>query len=52
MFALAALICFILALFGLAASIDLAVLGLAFISLHLLLGPWPFGGSTPWLRQP
>ncbi len=46
MAALAALICFILALFKVhIGTIDLVVLGLAFVALHLLLGAWP-----PWRR--
>lgn len=43
MFALAALVCFLLALFGAHVGIDLVVLGLAFLAAHLLLGAWPFG---------
>jgi hypothetical protein len=47
MFALLALLCFVLALFGVSiGTIDLVVLGLAFIALHLLIG-W---GLTPWRR--
>lgn len=48
MFALAALICFVLALFGVQpGSLDLLILGWCFIATHLLLGggtptpPWP-----------
>jgi hypothetical protein len=48
MFALIALICFVLALFRVhLGSIDLVVLGLAFIALHLLWDPV----GMPWRRQ-
>lgn len=50
MFALGALICFILALFKVAIDIDLVVLGFALISLHLLFGSWPLTGSFPWRK--
>jgi hypothetical protein len=43
MFALIALICFILALFGVViGSIDLVTLGLVFVALHLMFDwrPW------------
>lgn len=44
MFALVALICFILALFHVAlGSIDLVILGFCFVALHLMVGigiPW------------
>jgi hypothetical protein len=43
MAALAALLCFLLALFGVQPGIDLTLLGLAFVSLHLLIGTWPLG---------
>lgn len=47
MFALIALICFILALFHVSlGSIDLVVLGLCFVALHLMVG-W----SIPWGRM-
>jgi hypothetical protein len=47
MFALVALICFILALFHVhLGSIDLVILGLCFIALHLL-----FGIGIPWGRM-
>lgn len=36
MFALVALLCFVLALFGVAVGVDLVVLGLAFVALHLM----------------
>jgi len=48
MFALLALICFVLALFGVALGhVNLVVLGFCFIALHLL-----FGVGIPWRRQP
>jgi hypothetical protein len=46
MAALAALICFILALFNVhIGSINLVVLGLVFVALHLMIGAW-----WPWRR--
>ena len=52
MFALLALLAFLLALFGAhIGSIDLVVLGFVFVAAHLLVGPWPFGGSLPWRRS-
>jgi hypothetical protein len=49
MFAIVALICFVLALFHVhIGSIDLVILGLAFIALHLCTpSRWPWGGRTP-----
>lgn len=38
MLAVLALICFVLALFEVAASVDFVVLGLAFVAAHLI---WP-----------
>jgi hypothetical protein len=39
MFALLALLCFVLALFGVSlGEVDLVTLGLAFVAAHLLLG--------------
>ena len=50
MAALAALICFVLALFRVhIGSIDLVILGFAFIALHLLLTP-ELRGALPWRR--
>jgi hypothetical protein len=51
MAALLALICFVLALFGVSArlGIDLVVLGLVFVALHLLLTP-ELRGALPWRR--
>jgi hypothetical protein len=47
MFALIALICFVLALFKVdLGTISLVTLGLCFVALHLMWG-W-----TPWRRQP
>lgn len=51
MFALAALICFILVVFGVSAPFNILALGLAFVALHLLVGSWPFGGGYPWARR-
>lgn len=51
MFALLALIAFVLALFRVAIeNVDLVILGLAFVALHLLVGTWPFSGNPPWTR--
>jgi hypothetical protein len=42
MAALLALICFVLALFGVAlGTLNLVTLGLVFVALHLLVGIWP-----------
>lgn len=50
MFALLALVCFVVKLFdGHIGSIDLLVLGFVFVAAHLLVGLWPFGGP-PWRR--
>lgn len=38
-----ALLCFLLALFGVHLSFDLVVLGLVFVALSLLVGNWPVG---------
>lgn len=44
MFALLALICFLLALFGGSiGSLDLVTLGFVFIAAALLVGNWPVG---------
>jgi hypothetical protein len=51
MFALAALICFVLVVFGVSAAFSLVALGLAFVALHLLVGVWPFAGGYPWSRR-
>ncbi len=48
MFALLALLCFVLALFGLhLGSIDLVVLGFVFIAAHLM---WAWTPWTNWRR--
>lgn len=47
MFAFLALLCFLLALFGAhLGSLDLVILGLAFVALALLVGNWPVGILT------
>lgn len=47
MFALLALICFLLALFGGSiGSLDLLTLGWVFIAAALLVGNWPMGYVT------
>lgn len=44
MFALVALVLFVLAAFGVRfGSVDIIALGLACIAAHLLVGLWPFG---------
>lgn len=50
MFALAALICFVLVVFGVSAHFSILALGLAFLALHALVGGWPFGAGVPWRR--
>lgn len=48
MFALLALLCFVLALFHVhIGDIDLVILGLVFVAAHLL-----FGVGIPWVRRP
>jgi hypothetical protein len=45
MFALLALVCFVLAAFGVSFGVvDLLALGLAFVAAHLILGLWPLEG--------
>ncbi len=51
MFALLALICFVLWLFKASVSFNLEALGLAFVALHLLVGFWPLPGTYPWQRR-
>ena len=47
MFAIAALLCWVLALFDVhIGSIDMVVLGLCFFALHFIVGSW-----TPWRRS-
>lgn len=44
MAALIALIVFVLAAFGVAiGSVNLIAVGLAFLTLHFIIGGWPFG---------
>lgn len=43
MFAFLAFMCFLLALLGLEAPFDLAMLGWMFMSLALIFGNWPIG---------
>jgi hypothetical protein len=51
MFALAALICFVLVVFGVDADFSIEALGLAFLALHALIGGWPFADGWPRRRQ-
>jgi len=52
MFALLALICFLLALFGgTIGSLNLVTLGFVFISAALLFGNWPVGYVTSRFRS-
>jgi hypothetical protein len=46
MFALLALVCFVLVTFHVHVPIDLLALGLAFVAAHLLLGAWPVNGIS------
>lgn len=46
MFALLAFVCFLLALFGVAAPFDLVTLGFCFVALSLLVGNWPVGAIS------
>jgi hypothetical protein len=53
MFAVLALITFILALFGVhIGSIDLVVLGFVFIAAHLIWDPFPVSGWVARRNQP
>lgn len=52
MLAILALITFVLATFDVAiGNLNLIALGLAFLSLHFILGGWPWGGTYPWTRR-
>lgn len=52
MLAILALICFVLATFGVAlGSLSVLALGLAFLAAHLIVGGWPWGGTYPWARR-
>jgi hypothetical protein len=42
-FALLALVSFVLAVFRVVLPVDLIALGLAFVAAHLLMGDWPLG---------
>jgi hypothetical protein len=50
MFALLALLCFVLDLFKVDVDFSLVSLGLAFVAVHLLVGLWPLDGAR--LRRP
>lgn len=53
MFALLALLCFLLVLFGGSiGGLDLTVLGFAFIAAALLVGNWPVGYVTSRFNRP
>jgi hypothetical protein len=45
-------IAFILSLVGVVLGVNLVILGLVFVSAHLLVGLWPLGAVGPWRRQP
>jgi len=49
-----ALLCFLLALFGVhLGGLDLVVLGLAFVALALMFGTWPMGYvNERWGNRP
>lgn len=47
MFAVAALVCFLLSLFGAHVGVNLVTLGLAFIAAHLI---WA-GPAVPWITR-
>lgn len=51
-FAIAAIVCFMLVVFEVDAGFSLLALGLAFVAVHLLVGFWPVAGTTPWRRPP
>ena len=52
MFPFLALLCFLLALFGVKLTIDLVILGFVFVALALLFGNWPVGYISDRMRQP
>jgi hypothetical protein len=53
MFALIAVVLFVLAAFGVRFDeVDIVALGLACVAAHLLIGAWPFGATPPWRRNP
>jgi hypothetical protein len=43
LFAILAILCFLLAVFSAPVGIDLIALGLVFVAAHLLFGLWPLG---------
>jgi hypothetical protein len=47
MFALLAIVAFLLAVFEAPIGINLIALGLVFVAGHLLVGLWPLGGRLP-----
>jgi hypothetical protein len=52
MLAILALLVFVLATFGVAlGDLNMIALGLALLSLHFILGGWPWGGAFPWQRR-
>jgi hypothetical protein len=52
MFALIAVILFLLAAFGVKFDeIDITLLGLASLALHMLVGAWPFGSVITFNRR-
>jgi len=52
MLALIALVIFVIdAVGGTFGNVDMTALGLAFVAAHLLIGPWPFAGTPPWVRH-
>ena len=50
MFAILAILCFLLVVFQAPVGIDLVALGLAFVAAQLLVGAWPLTGR--WARRP
>lgn len=49
MFAVIAIVCFLLAVFGASISVNLIALGLAFVAAQLLVGSWPLVNG-PWIK--
>jgi hypothetical protein len=50
MFAIFAIVCFLLAVFGASIQVNLIALGLAFMAAQMLVGSWPINGGAPWAR--
>lgn len=50
MFAILAIVCFLLVVFEAPVGIDLTALGLAFLAAQLLVGSWPLAAG--WTRRP